>query len=110
MADIFTLIAKSLTSTSSLTLTTLGTASTALVRGLTVCNTHTSATASFDVTITKSGSTTGVYMFRGVTLSAQETKQPLAGYPLVLNAGDAIAAKASVANQVDTTLSYLEST
>jgi hypothetical protein len=108
MADAFTLIARSLTSTSTITLTTLGTASTALIRGLTFCNTSTSSSATVDLTVTKSGSTTGVYMFRGVAVAAQATSQPLSGTPLVLNAGDSLSAKASAANQIDATLSYLE--
>lgn len=108
MADAFTLIAKTLTSTSSITLTTLGTASTALIRGLTLCNTSTSSSATVDLTVTKNGSTAGVYMFRGISVAAQATSQPLSGTPMVLNAGDSMSAKASAANQIDATLSFLE--
>lgn len=100
--------AKTLSTTATTTLVSMGTASTSVVRGVTFCNTHTSASATYDLTVVLNGATAGVYLVRGVSLAAQATSQPLS-QPLVLNGGDAIQAKASVSNQIDCTVSYLES-
>lgn len=108
MADTFRLVAKTLTANTTISLVSLGTASTAIVRGLTFCNTHTASSATYEFSILPSGLTASVFLFKGVSLSAQATSQPLTD-PVVLNAGDTLQAKASAANQVDCTVSYLES-
>lgn len=108
MADTFRMVAKTLTANTSISLVALGTASTAIVRGVTFCNTSTSSSATYDFTIIPNGLTASVYLVKGVSLSTQATSQPLSN-PIVLNAGDTLQAKASVANQIDCTVSYLES-
>jgi hypothetical protein len=108
MADVFRMVARTLTSTSNIVLADLHTASTAIVRGVTICNTSTVATAVFELSVIPNGLTASVTMFKGVSLAAQATSQPL-NNTLVLNGGDKLQAKASVANQLDATVSYLES-
>jgi uncharacterized cupredoxin-like copper-binding protein len=108
MADIFRMVAKTLTSTSNTTIAEMGTSSTAVVRGVTICNTSAAATATFDLLVVPSGTTAGVYMVKASSLATQATSQPLDS-PIVLNAGDKLQAKASAANQIDITASYLES-
>lgn len=108
MADTFRMAAKTLTANTTISLVALGTASTAIVRGVTFCNTHASASATYDFTVVPNGLTASIYLVKGVSLAAQATSQPLTN-PIVLNAGDTLQAKASVANQIDCTVSYLES-
>jgi hypothetical protein len=108
MADVFRMVAKTLTATTPITIASMGTASTAVVRGITICNTSTAASATYDLLIIPNGLTASVYMIKAASLATQVTGQPL-NSTLVLNAGDALQAKASVANVIDVTASFLES-
>lgn len=102
------MVAKTLTSTTAITIATMGTASTAVFRGITFCNTNTSSSSAYDLFVTRSGVTASVFMFKGVSVASLASSQPL-NNTLVLNAGDTIQARATVANSIDVTASYLES-
>lgn len=108
MADVFRMAAKTLTSTTATTVAEMGTSSTAVVRGITFCNTSTSSSATYDLLVIPNGLTAGIYMIKAASLSSQATGQPL-NSTLVLNAGDKLQARASVSNVIDVTASYLES-
>lgn len=108
MAEQFRLYSAPITTTNVVTLVSMATASVAIVRGLIMCNKHTSSSATYDLTILPSGQTAGVYIFRAVSVASQATSQPL-NDAVVLNAGDKLQAKASAANQFDASVSYLES-
>jgi|688.fasta_scaffold305833_3 hypothetical protein len=107
MADIFRMAAKTLTSTTNTTVAQMGTSSTAVVRGITFCNTGT-ASATYDLLVVPDGLTSAVYMIRAASLASQATGQPL-NSTIVLNPGDRLQARASAANVLDVTASYLES-
>lgn len=108
MADVFRLTSTTLTTTSTVTVLAMDTSSTAIIRGIIVCNAHTSSSATYDLTVVPNGQAAGRYLFRGVSVGSQATSQPL-NNPLILSAGDKLQAKASAANQFDATVSYLES-
>lgn len=81
------MFAMTITSTSTVDVINLGTASTALVRSVTVCNTSTQASGSLDFSIVKSDSTTEYIVFRYSSVSTRQTIQPLT-QAIVLAGGD----------------------
>lgn len=108
MADVFRLLSTTLTTTGTTTILSMDSSSTAIIRGIIMCNSHTSSSATYDLTVVPDGITTGRYIFRGVSVASQATSQPL-NDPLVLSAGCKLQAKPSAAGQFDATVSYLES-
>ena len=108
MPEGFKMVAKTLTATTPITIATMGTASVAVFRGITFCNTNTSTSAAYDLLIIPNGLTASVYMVKGASLASQATGQPLSS-TLVLNSGDILQARSSVSNSIDVTASYLES-
>lgn len=99
MPSVFAMYATVAASTSAISVVNLGTAATAVVRSLTICNAHTASTASVDVFVNQGVSTTPVYVHRYSSLSARETVQALS-QPLILNAGDALRISSPAASEV----------
>jgi hypothetical protein len=62
-----------------------------------------------DVYITKSGSGINVYIIKGAIIPIQSTLQVITE-PIVLETGDVVKVMASVADDIDTFLSYMEIT
>ena len=98
MANTFAMYATAITATNTVTLVSLGTATTALVRSVTLCNAHTASTASMDVFVNKGTVTDAIYVSRYTQITAQQTVHVLPE-PIVLDAGDSLKLSgASVAN------------
>lgn len=108
MADIFRLVATAVTTTNTFNVLAFGTASTAVVRLLTICNTHTSATASINVQVVKSASTTSpVVLFAYTNVAAQQTLLPFSE-PLTLEGGDRLQVAAGQTGHFHVVVSALE--
>lgn len=107
MADVFRLAASTVTTTSAVSLFTVSSASTAILRTLTVLNASTSSTASCDVILSPT-LTTDVYLFRFTQISACQTMQPLAG-AVTLSPSSRLRFVCSPSNAVQLTASYLDS-
>lgn len=108
MPDFFRLVATAVTTTNAVNILSFETASTAIVRLVTLCNTHTANTVSFDIQVLKSDATaTPFIMYRYTQVTAQETVSPLSE-PLTLQGGDKLQVRASAANQLHVVTSALE--
>lgn len=108
MADTFRLVAVPVTATGTFNVLSFGTASTAVVRLMTICNTHSSSTASINVQVVKAANTnTPVVMFAYTNVSAQQTIVPFAE-PLTLEGGDKLQVDAGQANRFHVVVSALE--
>lgn len=108
MADIFRLVATSVTTTNTFNVLAFSTGSTAVVRFMTICNTHTSATASINVQVVKAASTNSpVVMFAYTNVAAQQTLVPFAE-PLTLEGGDRLQVAAGQADRFHVAVSALE--
>jgi len=106
MADIFRVFVAKATNTVSIELVNLGTTSTAIIRSLSICNTHTSSTASVDVTLLRSPTTTEYFLHRFTQVTASQTVEPITS-PVVLDAGDVLKIRANSGN-VDAVATILE--
>jgi len=108
MADIFRLVATAVTTTNAINVLSFGTASTAVVRLMTICNTHSSSTASINVQVVKAAATnTPVVMFAYTQVTAQQTVVPFAE-PLTLEGGDKLQVAAGQADRFHVVVSALE--
>lgn len=108
MADIFRLVATAVTTTNSFNVLSFGTASTAVVRLMTICNTSSSSTASINVQVVKAANTnTPVVMFAYTQVTAQQTVLPFAE-PLTLEGGDKLQVAAGQADRFHVVVSALE--
>lgn len=108
MADIFRLVATPVTATGAINVLAFGTASTAVVRLMTICNTHSSSTASINVQVVKAAATnTPVVMFAYTQVTAQQTVVPFAE-PLTLEGGDKLQVAAGQADRFHVVVSALE--
>lgn len=108
MADIFRLVATAVTTTNAINVLSFGTASTAVVRLMTLCNTHTSSTASINVQVVKAAATnTPIVMFAYTQVTAQETVVPFSE-PLTLEGGDRLQVAAGQAGRFHVVASALE--
>jgi hypothetical protein len=93
MPEIFRVVATAVGTTNTLNVLNFGPTSSAIVRLLTVCNTHTSQTASISIQVAKQANTNVSYvMFAYTQVSAQQTVTPLSE-PLTLEAGDVLQVK-----------------
>jgi len=106
MADTFRMFAARVTSTVAVSLVNLGTTSTAIMRSLTICNTHTSATASVDISIERTPETAEYLVQRYTQVDSQATVEPITT-PMVLSGGDVLKVTANTGN-VDAIASILE--
>jgi hypothetical protein len=87
MAESFRTFA-TIVNTSVVNIASLATPSVALIRMLSVCNTHSSSTAQASIQVVKSQNTaTPVLLYSGLTFSASQTRLLLTE-PLVLENGD----------------------
>lgn len=108
MADFFRLVATAVTTTNAINVLSFGTASTAVVRLMTLCNTHTSSTASISVQVVKAAATnTPIVMFSYTQVTAQETVVPFSE-PLTLEGGDRLQVAAGQAGRFHVVASALE--
>lgn len=108
MADIFRLVATPITSTGAINVLAFNTASTAVVRLMTICNTHSSSTASMNVQVVKAAATnTPVILFAYTQVSARQTIVPFAE-PLTLEGGDRLQVDAGQADRFHVVVSALE--
>jgi hypothetical protein len=108
MADVFRLVATAVTTTSAFNVLAFGTASTAVVRFFTICNTHTSSTASINVQVVKAASTNSpVILFAYTNVGAQQTMLPFSE-PLTLEGGDRLQVAAGQAGRFHVVASALE--
>lgn len=108
MADFFRLVATAVTTTNAINVLSFGTASTAVVRLMTLCNTHTSSTASINVQVVKAAATnTPIVMFSYTQVTAQETVVPFSE-PLTLEGGDRLQVAAGQAGRFHVVASALE--
>ena len=95
MAELFRASGAAVTTTNTFVALAFGTSSSALVRTLSVCNTHNLETASITIQMAKSADTSTPYvLFQLTQVTAQQTVQPLSG-PLALEPGDQIQVRAS---------------
>jgi len=109
MANTFAMYATAITATNTVTLISLGTAATALVRSVTLCNVHTASTASMDVFINQGTSTDAIYVSRYSQVASQQTLHVLPE-PIVLNAGDSLKASGAVVSLVHVVASVMKVT
>lgn len=94
MPEIFRVVGTAVATTNTINVLNFGATSSAIVRLLTVCNTHTAETASITIQIAKQANTTIPYiMFAYTQVTAQATVTPLSE-PLTLEAGDVLQVKA----------------
>lgn len=108
MPDIFRLVATPVTTTSTLNVLSFGTASTAVVRLMTICNTHSSSTASINVQVVKAAATnTPIIMFAYTQVATQQTVVPFSE-PLTLEGGDKLQVAAGQADRFHIVASALE--
>ena len=108
MGDIFRLIATSVTTTNTFNVVAFDSASTAVVRLMTICNTHTSSTASINVQVVKSANTNSpVVLFVYTNVAAQETLLPFAE-PFTLEGGDRLQVIAGQTGRFHVSVSALE--
>ena len=109
MPNTFLMFATAIANTSTITLVSLGTAATAMVRSVTLCNVHTASTASIDVFVNKGTSTDAIYLSRYTQLSAMQTVHVLPE-PIVLDAGDSLKAAGAVIANVHVVSSVMKIT
>ena len=109
MPNTFLMFATAITNTSTVTLVSLGTAATALVRSVTLCNAHTASTASMDIFVNKGTSTDAIYVTRYTQLTAMQTVHVLPE-PIVLDAGDSLKAAGAVVANVHVVSSVMKIT
>lgn len=108
MPDLFRVVATAVTTTNAVNVLAFDTGSTAVIRFMTICNTHTANTASVDVQLVKASATnTPFILFRYTQVTAQETVAPLS-QPLALEGGDRLRVQAGQANQLHVVTSALE--
>jgi len=108
MGDVFRLIATSVTTTNTFDVLAFDSGSTAVVRLMTICNTHTSSTASISIQVVKLASTNSpVVLFSYTSVAAQETLLPFAE-PLTLEGGDRLQVVAGQAGRFHVAVSALE--
>lgn len=108
MADIFRLVATAVTTTNAINVLSFGTASTAVVRLMTICNTSSSSTASINVQVVKAAATnTPFILFAYTQVTAQQTVLPLSE-PLTLEGGDKLQVVAGQADRFHVVVSALE--
>jgi len=109
LANTFAMYATAITATNAVTLVSLGTSATALVRSLTLCNAHTASTASMDVFINKGTNTDAIYLSRYTQVASQQTLHVLPE-PIVLDAGDSLKASGAVVSLVHAVASVMKIT
>jgi hypothetical protein len=108
MPDIFRLVATAVTTTSTFNVLAFGSASTAVIRLMTICNTHTSSTANITVQVVKAASTNSpVILFAYTSVAAQQTLVPFSE-PLTLEGGDRLQVVAGQTGQFHVVASALE--
>lgn len=106
MPEQFRFSVATITSTNATDVLSPGTAATAMVRSLTLCNPHTANTSSVDVTMYVALQTASWQLFKYTQVTAAETLMPLST-PIVVAAGDSLQVSRSGAN-IDATATYLE--
>jgi hypothetical protein len=108
MAELFRVVGAAVTTTNTVNVLAFGTTSSAIVRLMTVCNTHSSATASINIQMAKSANTNTPYlMFAYTEVTAQATMLPFSE-PLTLEPGDVLQVKAGQANHFHVVVSALQ--
>ena len=109
MPNTFKSAGNKLTTASETTLYTTPSATTTILKSLYAGNIDAVSSVQFDVYITKSGSGIDVYVIKGAIIPIQSSLQVITE-PIVLETGDVLKVKASVADDIDTFLSYMEIT
>lgn len=109
MPNTFSMFATAITTTNTVTLVALGTAATALVRSVSLCNAHTASTASMDIFVNKGTNTDAIYVGRYTQLTAMQTVHVLPE-PIVLDAGDSLKAAGAVVANVHAVASVMKIT
>lgn len=109
MPNTFAMYATTITSTNTITLVNLGSAATALVRSVTLCNAHTASTASMDVFVNKVANTASIFISRFTLITAQQTVHVLPE-PIVLEAGDTLKVAGAVVANVHAVSSVMKIT
>jgi hypothetical protein len=107
MANTFKSTPVKLTATTATTLYTVPSLTTSIVKSLYVSNIDATSPATIDVYFTRSA--TDYYIIKGASVAVTTTLQVVTE-SLVLQASDVLKVKASVANRLDCTVSYLEIT
>lgn len=107
MANTFKSSGVKLNSTTATNLYSVPLSTTAVVKSVYVANIHVSATATIDVYYTRSS--VDYYIIKGATVPVSTTLQVVTE-SLVLQASDVLKVKASAADILDCTASYLEIT
>jgi hypothetical protein len=108
MPNTFRSTFQTLGTTASTVLYTTPSATTSILKSLYVANIGGSTTATIDVTIGFSGSTTA-HLIRNASVPYATTLQVITE-PVVMEATERISVRGSVSNLLDVTLSYLEIT
>ena len=107
MANTFKSSGVKLTATTATNLYSVPVSTTAVVKSVYVSNIHVSASATIDVYYTRSS--VDYYIIKGATVPVATTLQVVTE-SLVLQASDILKVKASAADRLDCTASYLEIT
>lgn len=106
MPEQFRFAVATITSTNATTVLSPGTAATAMVRSLTLCNPHTANTSAVDVTMYVASQTASWQLFKYTQVTAAQTVTPF-GTPIVVAAGDSLQVSKS-GSDIDATATYLE--
>lgn len=107
MANTFKSSGVKLSSTTATNLYSVPVSATAVLKSVYVANIHVSASATIDVYYTRSS--VDYYIIKGATVSVSTTLQVITE-SFVLQASDVLKVKASAADRLDCTASYLEIT
>lgn len=106
MPEQFRFSVATITSTNATTVLAPGTAATAMVRSLTLCNPHTANTSTADVTMYVASETASWQLFKYTQITAAQTLMPF-DTPVVVAAGDSLQVSRDGAD-IDATATYLE--
>lgn len=107
MPQSFAMFATAVTSTNAVSLVSLGSFVTAVIRNVTLCNAHTASTASADVYVSMAGSTNAFYLQRYTQVPANQTLE-VVSQPLVLNGGDSLKVECGIVANVHAVASVLK--